>query len=218
MVSVLNGVFKWMRVLNPVAHVVGAFTLAFMSKKEQDALGLTHAIDSFQNMVNSLFERAKKNTPEKGFTIHEVMSGEHEFTSGHGPKGKHAFFFEGDWGPKNLVDFLNASDNSKFMVSHLKGTVTVGGLCQNMPMEGKLELRYLQEQKIRYTFSFEVSGERYTYVGEKRDIYPWNLLYSHTTCFGTLTKESSGEVISNSVTHFDMGSMPQFLGSLALTG
>ncbi|HRP68159.1 MAG TPA: SDR family oxidoreductase [Turneriella sp.] len=218
MVSVFNQFFKYMRVVNPLASVIDWMTLTFMSKKQQDAFGFSSLLERWTETMNSILVNIKNHAPKKGFIIHEVMTGEHEFTEGFGGKGKHEFFFEADWGVDNLIDFLNIADNSKFLVSTLRGTVTVGGFCQNVPMQGTIELRYLQEQKIRYTFEFEVSGERYRYIGEKRDIYPWNLLYSHTTCFGTVTKLSTGEVVSNSVTHFLMESLPQFLGSLSITG
>jgi hypothetical protein len=69
------------------------------------------------------------------------------------------------------------------MVNELEGTVSIDGLCEEAPCSGKLELKYFSEQKIKYTFEFEAAGEDYIFIGEKRNIYPWNLPYSHTFCF-----------------------------------
>lgn len=118
-------------------------------------------------------------------------------------------------GTKNLARWINPSAPG-FMTNDLKGRVTVGGLCENIPCQGTLELRYFDQQKIRYTFQFTVDNETYTYVGEKTQIYPWNLPYSHTTCFGEIKRNSDGLVISKSITHFDMNTMPEFLSSFQL--
>ena len=59
-----------------------------MSKKQQESLGVGSVIDKVANFVNSILEAAKKGVPEKGFQIHEVMSGEHEFVDGAGPAGE----------------------------------------------------------------------------------------------------------------------------------
>lgn len=224
MVSALNHFFKYARALPIVSNIMDKSTLTFMSQGQQEALGLGAVVDKVGSILNSIFENAKQGIPEKGFTIHEVMSGEHEFVENAGdgetkfPPGKHKFEFKADWGPKNLVDFLNPASDQRFMLSELAGTVTIGGLCENMPVKGSLQLRYVQDQKIRYTFDFSVDGTPYQYVGEKQQIYPWNLPYSHTTCFGTVTNMRTGKVISKSVTHFDLAGLPEFLGTFKLTG
>ena len=217
MVSILNQFFKYIRVLPSVAGIMDKTTHTFMSKQQQESLGIGGVVDQVASIVNSILDTAKKGVPEKGFQVHEVMSGEHEFVDGFGPAGKHKFEFKADWGPKNLVDFMNPAAD-KFMLSELVGTVTIGGMCEHMPVYGTLQLRYLQDQKIRYTFDFTVDGEPYQYVGEKQQIYPWNLPYSHTTCFGEVKNRRTGKVISKSVTHFDMHDLPEFLGSFRLTG
>jgi NAD(P)-dependent dehydrogenase (short-subunit alcohol dehydrogenase family) len=217
MVSILNQFFKFARVINPVANVMDKTTHTFMSKQQQETLGIGGIVDKLGSILNSIMDTAKKGVPEKGFQIHEVMSGEHEFVDGFGPAGKHKFEFKADWGPKNLVDFVNPGQD-KFMLSELAGTVTIGGMCENMPVYGTLQLRYFQDQKIRYTFDFSVDGEPYQYVGEKQQIYPWNLPYSHTTCFGEVKNLRTGKVISKSITHFDMNDLPEFLGTFKLTG
>lgn len=217
MVSVLNQFFKYARAFSPVAGILDKSTLAFMSKQQQESWGLGSIFDKVVSLLNTLGNAAKERLPEKGFTIHEVMSGEHEFLEGQGPEGKFAFEFHADWGARNLVDFLNPANPETFMVSSLTGTLTMEGLCKNMPIQGSLALRYLQEQKIRYTFRFTVDGTEYEYVGEKNQIYPWNLPYSHTTCFGEVTNLRTKQVISHSVTHFDLNTLSEFLGTLQLT-
>lgn len=217
MVSVLNRLFQYMRVLPAAAKLVDKTTHTVMSHKQQQAIGVGMLADKIGSLVNAVFSAARNQVPERGFVIHEVMAGEHEFVDGAGPVGKHRFEFKADWGPSNLLDFLNPA-SEKFLLSELKGIVTVGGLCENMPMQGTLQLRYFQDQKIRYTFDFKVDGTTYQYVGEKQQIYPWNLPYSHTTCFGEVKNLRTGKVVSKSVTHFDLNDLPEFLGTFQLTG
>jgi len=132
------------------------------------------------------------------FTIDEVMTGTHEFEPGAGPEGAHPFEFRIRWGMDGLA-----------------GTVTAGGLCEAAPCSGTIELRYLIDKKIRYSFDFVVDGARYHYIGEKVNIRPWNLPVSHTTCFGTLTDDSE-KLISRSVTFFRLRTAPAFLASFKL--
>lgn len=150
-----------------------------------------------------------------GFRMDEVMSGDHWFEPGCGPSGKLPFEFRVTWGPDDIRTWANPFGEA-FMCQPLAGTVTVGGLCENAPCEGTLELRYFDEHKLRYRFTFEAGGKRYRYVGEKVNIQPWNLPVSHTTCYGVLTEEDTGKLISKSVTHFRLKTIPGFLASLRL--
>lgn len=152
---------------------------------------------------------------KKGFKMDEVMTGDHEFEPGSGPEGKQIFEFRVTWGAPSAVAFFNPTSGS-FFEADLEGTVTVGGLCERATCNGKLELKYFTEHKIRYTFDFEVDGTDYHFVGEKVNIWPWNLPVSHTTCFGTLQESKSGKLISRSVTFFKMHTAPKFLGSFRL--
>ena len=217
MVSVFNEFFKWARTISPVAKIMDAGALTFMSKQQQASLTRNSTFSGIEKIMNEIFALAKNALPGKGFQIHEVMSGEHEFVEGSGPEGKRPMEFHADWGPKNMVDFMNPASD-KFLLADLTGTVTVDGLCENMPCKGTLQLRYFQDQKIRYTFDFSVDGVAYQYVGEKQQIYPWNLPYSHTTCFGEIKNLKTGKVISKSITHFDMATLPEFLGTFKLVG
>jgi len=149
-----------------------------------------------------------------GFSMDEVMTGTHEFAPGAGPEGTLPFEFRVRWGAQDMSEFLNPL-GEKFMVSGMEGTVSVGGLCEDAPCRGTLELRYFKDQKIRYTFEFGARDATYLFVGEKVNILPWNLATSHTTCFGTLT-DDAGQLISRSLTFFRLRTAPAFLASFKL--
>ena len=150
-----------------------------------------------------------------GFRMDEIMIGEHEFDPKFGSPGKRPMEFRVTWGPKRLLQWANPASD-RFMVGELEGTVTIDGLCDQTPCTGSLELRYLKEHKIRYSFGFKVDGRSYRYVGEKANIRLWNLPRSHTTCFGRLFLLGTGELVSTSVTHFRIRSLPRFLASARL--
>jgi hypothetical protein len=150
-----------------------------------------------------------------GFAMEEIMTGTHEFEPGYGEPGQKFMEFSGTWGPKHLTEFLNPL-GGKFFYTDLQGVVTVAGLCENVPMVGSLELLYFTEAKIRYTFTFEVNGVDYLYIGEKVDIRPWNLHRTHTTCYGTLSERDTGRIVSKSITYFKLSTAPKFLLSLRL--
>jgi len=156
---------------------------------------------------------AMLNEKRFGFKVDEIMTGTHHFVGGSGPAGELPMEFRVTWGNKHFTKFINPSGN-EFMVSDLEGVVDIGGLCENAPVKGKLELRYFQEGKIRYTFDFEVGGKKYNYVGEKRDIRPWNLHRTHTTCYGTLTEADTGKVVSESITYFKLNTAIPFVLSM----
>ncbi|MGC9043094.1 MAG: hypothetical protein ACP5KG_04480 [Myxococcota bacterium] len=163
-------------------------------------------------MLNILQRLSQKRF---GFEMREVMSGTHRFENGSGPEGELPFAFNVVWGTDNLIDWINPGSD-KFLVNDLKGFVTVGGLCEDAEVVGKLELRYFSEFKIRYTFEFEVNGKRYLYIGEKVNIKPWNLPVSHTTCFGTIVEKETNRLISRSVVFFRYSTIPSFLLSFRL--
>jgi hypothetical protein len=151
-----------------------------------------------------------------GFMMDEVMSGTHRFVGSAGPAGEHPMMFRVTWGNRRLERFMNPL-SSEFMSNFLQGTVTVGGLVDETPCSGKLDLLYFTEAKIRYTFTFEDSGGReLRYVGEKIRIRPWNLHRTHTTCYGTITDSSTGSVISRSTLYFKWHTIPAFIMSFRL--
>ena len=150
-----------------------------------------------------------------GFLIEEEMRGEHEFEPAFGSPKKRPMAFQVTWGPRHLLQWINPA-HDRFMVGDLQGSVTIDGLCYETPCTGCLELRYFKDHTVRYTFGFQVDGESYEYVGEKVNIHLRNLPWSHTTCFGRLTLQKTGELVSTSVTHFRIRSLPRFMASLRL--
>lgn len=151
-----------------------------------------------------------------GFTMDEIMTGTHEFVEGKGPAGTHPMEFRVTWGHKSLPKWINPLGGD-FMLSDLKGKVDVGGLAVDADCEGSLALRYVQDQTICYTFEFEDdAGKHYRYVGEKRDLRPWNLHRTHTTCYGEITDLDTDEVISRGTLYFRFSTLPGFLLSFKL--
>jgi hypothetical protein len=150
-----------------------------------------------------------------GFAIDEVMTGEHEFEPGFGPPGRHALEFRVTWGAKNLGAFLDPRKPG-FLRADLEGHITVGGLCEDAPCQGVIEMRYFTDHAIEYRFDFEVDGRPYRFVGRKVNIRPWNLPVSHTTCFGTLVHRDRGLLVSRSVTFFRLRRLLEFMASLRL--
>ncbi len=147
-----------------------------------------------------------------GFRMHEVMSGWHEFLPGNGPAGRLKMSFAVDWGPDRLGPWLDA-DGETFMTQPLSGIVTIDGLCREAPCAGMLTLRYAGEHRLRYDFTFHANDRTYRYEGQKVNVRPWNLPFSHTTCFGTLVEADTERLVSRSVTHFRLRTMPAFLAS-----
>jgi hypothetical protein len=149
-----------------------------------------------------------------GFLMDEVMTGVHEFEPGCGPLGKRDMEFRVSWGAKDLKVWANPLCE-RFFYNDLKGVISIDGLCEQASCVGGLDLRYFRDRTIRYDFTFSTSdGKLYRYVGEKVNIWPWNLLWSHTTCFGRLTEHDSGRLVSTSITHFRFRTLPAFISSL----
>jgi len=140
------------------------------------------------------------------FAMREVMRGTHHFVDKSlGSTDETEFYFKIKWGQK-FSSFLNPVSPDCFKAD-AKGVINVSGLTKGeIPTEGSLELRYLTEQKLRYTLNFKVDKKRYQYIGEKVDVKLWQPLFlvkTHTTCYGYI-KDPKGEVISRSVTHFEL--------------
>ncbi len=145
-----------------------------------------------------------------GFRIQEKMTGRHMFYSPETNSESKRMEFDVVWGHECVTDFFNPH-HKDFLKADLEGDVTVEGLCERTPCSGTLEIDYFGTHTIRYTFDFEVSGKNYHYEGEKVNIKPWNLLFSHTTCFGTLAEKATGILISTSVLYFRLRTIPSFL-------
>lgn len=150
---------------------------------------------------------------EVGFRMDEVMSGLHSFEPVYGdPRERRPIEFRATWGPDNIGEWINPFSNG-FLRQDLVGTITVDGLCKDAKCVGTLELNYFDGQFLRYDFNFSADGKLYRYVGEKVNIKPWNLPVSHTTCYGVITEEYNGTLVSKSTTHFRAKTIPAFLKS-----
>ncbi len=151
-----------------------------------------------------------------GFHLTETMSGTHEFVNNAGPEGEHRMKFVVTWGTKHLSNWLNPL-SSGFMSNYLEGRIWVGGLVQDAPCHGTLDLRYFKDATLCYTIFFKGDdGTPYRYVGEKVNLRPWNLHRTHTTCYGTITDLDSNKEISRSILYFRLDTAPSFLASFRL--
>ena len=150
-----------------------------------------------------------------GFSMREVMTGHHEFEPGFGPPGKRPMEFRVNWGTDNVLRWTDP-DHERFLVNDMEGVIDIAGLCESAPCAGSLELRYFKDASLRYILDFAVDGQDYHYVGDKLHLRPWNLYWTHTTCFGRLTKADTKELVSTSLTHFRWRTVPAFVASFRL--
>ncbi len=150
-----------------------------------------------------------------GFKIDEIMVGTHRFVTG--IKGEHPINFTLTWGNRDLLKFLNPL-SGEFLSSKAKGVITVGGLVNKADCTGSLKLLYFTERKIRYELEFQDDrGMKYRYVGEKVNIWPWNLHKTHITCYGIITECETGKEISRSIVYFPFRELLPFVLSSRLT-
>ena len=145
-----------------------------------------------------------------GFKFKEVMSGFHYFNNKNGK-----FEFVVDWGPHNLIKWLNVF-SKHFLSQPLHGFITAEGICENEKCLGSLELKYWKGM-IRYVIYFDSNEIPYKYIGEKINIRPWNLHRTHTTCYGKLINLQTNEVVSEPLTYFKLRTLPSFLLSFRVT-
>lgn len=207
MVHILNWIAFYFHFLPILPGIVDRIVFLFLGKERPESID-KNKITCFIRMI-----REKR----LGFQFDEVMSGDHEFESGCGPVGKKKMEFRVTWGPRHFFQWINPFCK-KFLVANLEGRVDVEGLCDSVPCRGTLELKYFTERKLRYTFNFEIEGKKYLYIGEKVNLWPWNLHKTHTTCYGKLTEteEDGSKLISQSVTHFRFRTLFQFIFSFRL--
>jgi NAD(P)-dependent dehydrogenase (short-subunit alcohol dehydrogenase family) len=215
MVHPINTIAKFINFFPSVSYLSNSLLTVVMSKQEKSLREKGRVMQLLENTFNSAGSLLERASGGIGFGIDETMTGEHTFEEGEGPSGSLPFEFNVHWGAKNLAKFSNPFDDS-FLTSDLEGTLSIGGWGEDIPCKGTLQLKYFDEQKIRYTLDFKYKNKSYRYVGEKIHIYPWNLPYSHTTCFGEIRKKKSNRLISTSVTHFQLEKLPEFLKSLHL--
>jgi len=150
-----------------------------------------------------------------GIQLDETMVGTHCFANG--DVRQRPLIFALTWGNKNLLKFLNPL-SPEFLSSQVKGMITVDGLVNKADCCGTLNLLYFKGRKIRYELEFQDDlGRRYRYVGEKVDIWPWNLHRTHVTCRGTIKEISTEREISRSVVYFPLRELVPFVLSTRLT-
>ena len=100
-----------------------------------------------------------------GFVMDETMTGYHEFEEDFGAAGKQFMEFRVTWGPKDVLHWGNPFSSG--LINDLAGTVTIEGLCVNAPCRGSLELRYLKDATIRYTFDLHRGRRGLSLCGRK---------------------------------------------------
>ena len=150
-----------------------------------------------------------------GMKVDEIMVGTHYFANG--DVRRRPLIFSLTWGNKSLLRFLNPL-SPEFLSSEAKGMITVDGLVNKADCSGTLKLMYFQGRKIRYELEFQDDGgRRYRYVGEKVNIWPWNLHKTHVTCYGTIKEIATDMEISRSVVHFPLRELVPFALSARLT-
>jgi len=143
-----------------------------------------------------------------GFRIDETMTGFHEFKNSNEKKFME---FVITWGPDNILKWLNPF-GSGFLKQELEGHITIDGLCKEWPCYGELTLAYYKGE-ICYKIYFIYNGKEYCYIGKKKHIKLWNLLISHTTCYGNLKQIQPFDNISKSIVYFNFSTMWEFLSS-----
>jgi hypothetical protein len=158
-----------------------------------------------------------------GFSISEKMVGKHMFE----PAWEIAWernrtdcwrpmHFDAVWGTKDVGALLRDYLLYNQFLFELKGNITVDGLCNNVEITtGQLLLDYFNKHELGYEICFEVGDDEFYYVGKKFNIQLWNLLTSHTTCFGTIV-DGDGNLVSTSVVYFELSSILNFVGSLKI--
>ncbi len=215
MVNPLNTMAKYMHSIPALSDVMNRAITFVLSDTNAKNLEQIPGLKPLLSFLMQASMQLQSYAGQVGFQMDELMQGEHEFEADYGVEGKQPMHFNVTWGTSQLLEWLNPFSES-FMLNDLEGTVTIGGLCEDAPCQGTLALQYFSKQKIRYTFEFEVEGQRYEFIGEKRNIYPWNLPYSHTCCFGELRLKESGDLVSTSITHFKLDTLPAFIKSFQL--
>jgi hypothetical protein len=153
-----------------------------------------------------------------GFRVRERMDGVHEFAAREGPAGEFPFSLHLGWGPERFFDFLNPMARDTFLTAESRGVIRAGGLVEEADCQGTLEFRYVPEAKIRYRLYFSVGKSDYEYIGEKTGLRPWNLVRTHTTCYGVLYELGSGKEISRSLLRFRLSTLPSMIHSFTVTG
>lgn len=148
-----------------------------------------------------------------GFRINEIMTGTHSFL---GSEKFHPLHFHITWGTNNLGKYLSPF-SEYFLYNRAKGFITVGNLVEKADCLGCLHMKYFSGRKIRYELLFRDQEQvAYRYIGEKRNLWPWNLHRTHFVCYGRIYEEQSGRAISESTVYFPFRQILDFLFSFRL--
>jgi len=162
----------------------------------------------------------------RGFKISETMSGTHAFVGDYeNCKINLPLYFKIDWSYKNTLECLKRLVTMKPVTFEVKGRFFAEGLCDEIDCVGGMHLDYFGNHTISYCLemrnpsysrvsSFEKINEHYFFIGDKINIKPWNLLTSHTTCYGIITN-GKGELISKCKVFFKLRTLPAMLASFS---
>jgi len=152
-----------------------------------------------------------------GFKTNEIMVGTHHFIVEGMPEGEFPMYFHISWGNKSLLRWLNPL-GGEFLLNKAEGHITVGNLVEKADCYGSLELLYFTERKIRYILDFRDRNERpYRYIGEKINLWPWNLYKTHFICYGQIKDIEQNRIISKSKLYFPYREIASFILSTKLT-
>lgn len=203
--------------LGPVTNAISK-TINFSIQKQvegEDSIDWEEDIvdpfkEKLQDFSQMLEGMAYASIGELGFRLDEKMSGSYQWADK--PDQSLDMTVHLNWGADSLLTWLNPMKED-FMTNYLEGTVSIEGLCESVACYGKLELLYFKEQKVRYSFDFEVDEQVYTFIGEKQDIYPWNLAWLNTPCEGEIRLLGDLEVVANATINFQFKDLPKLLKS-----
>lgn len=148
-----------------------------------------------------LLENISAKLPHMSVQFAETMAG--SFTDNSGNKSPIVFTV------KAMASKAKAFVTGSPM--RLDGTMTVGGICRDVPATGSLEVRLLTHREIIYTLVFMGDcGATYRYVG-KKNVTALKLLKSMTTLRGELWREN--EVVGTAELSFSLRDIPEFVKS-----
>ncbi len=109
--------------------------------------------------------------------------------------------------------------SAEFLTFDASGQILVAGLTGGPARcHGTFRIDYFGKHRITYDLAFEAEERRYRYFGEKLDVNllrPLQLIKTHTTCYGTVTRDD-GAIVSRSVTHFEPAEIVPFVTSFKL--
>jgi len=197
-------------------HQCDTFSPAIIFPCDFNDMGRYPTVNDINARPSICFENHKIEVVMIGFKMDELMVGTHTFSDGSHKSKEYPLNFSLTWGSPDLLKFLNPSSED-FLSSRVKGFITVGGLANKADCNGTLKLMYFTKRKIHYELDFKGNNDRaYKYVGEKVNLWPWNLHKTHVTCYGTIKDIETGKIISNSLVHFPYRETLDFIMSARL--